>query len=193
MNMKYLRVGIAFEGGNDGELIATIVRNVLDPYGYTFEYFSPETPGTAILDYIPSYTRRFVDSSVDMGIFCTDQDDSTVSRRNYIRDKVKLTDAAFLQKAIIGVPNPHIEAWLLIQDSVVKNILGIDGSLPLPHHELSPKDRLTALYSESEYIKSRNDLRIEIAQGLDIDICCRKSSDFNAFVQDIRHVVSSLK
>jgi hypothetical protein len=193
MNMKNLRVGIAFEGGDDGELIAAIVRKALAPYGYTFEQFNPETPGTVILDFISAYVSRFIDMDVDIGIFCTDQDNSRESRRRCIRERIESANATFLDKAVIGVPVPHIEAWLLAQDSVVKNILGIDGSVPLGHSDLSPKDRLTALYAESKsYEGSRNDLRIEIARNLDIDICCRQSPDFESFIQDIRSIANRL-
>ncbi len=80
---------------------------------------------------------------------------------------------------------------MLQQDSIVKNLLGIDGARPLPYAELPPKDRLTALYSESDiYTKSRNDLRVEIAEQLDIDFCCRQSTDFKRFIQDIRSIVA---
>jgi len=191
--MRYLKVGIAYEGGDDGQLIATIVRKVTEPLGFTFEFFEPETPSTAILDYISSYTNKFVDSGVDMGIYCTDQDEATDSRRLLIKTKIERTDAAFALKAAIGVPVPHIEAWLIQQDSIVKNLLGIDGSIPLPHSELSPKDRLTALYSESDYYtRTRNDLRIDIAGRLDIDFCSRNNTEFKHFVQDIRSIISRL-
>lgn len=192
--MKYLKVGIAYEGGDDGELIATLVRKVIEPFGYTFDYFDPETPGTAIVDFVPSYTKRFVEAGVDLGIYCTDQDKDNISRRSLITDKIKATDEPFLSKSAIGVPVPHIEAWLLQQDSIVKNLLGLDGSLALPHAELPPKDRLTALYSESEvYMRSRNDLRIDIAEQLDVDACIRQNNDFKHFVEDIRRVMQSLK
>ena len=191
--MKYLKVGIAYEGGDDGELIATIVKKILEPSGYTFNYFEPETPGTAIIDFVPSYTRRFVDAGVDIGIYCTDQDESSASRRLLIQDKIRTTDEPFLEKAAIGVPIPHIEAWLIQQDSIVKNLLGIDGAIQLPHAELSPKDRLTALYSESDtYLRSRNDLRVDIAQQLDVNFCSRQSNDFKLFADDVKRIIARL-
>lgn len=191
--MRHIKVGIAYEGGDDGMLIATIVRKVTEPLGYTFEFFEPETPSTAILDYIASYTNKFVDSGVDMGIYCTDQDEDTNSRRQLILEKIEKTDPVFALKSAIGVPVPHIEAWLIQQDSVVKNLLGIDGPLSLPHPELPPKDRLTALYSESvTYTRTRNDLRIDIAERLDIDHCCRHNTEFKQFVQDIRSIIGRL-
>ena len=192
--MRHIKVGIAYEGGDDGMLIAAIVRKVTEPLGYTFEYFDPETPSTAILDYITSYTNKFVSAGVDMGIYCTDQDEATDSRRRIIYEKIEKTDAAFILKAAIGVPVPHIEAWLIQQDSIVKNLLGIDGSLPLPHPELPPKDRLTALYSESDaYTRTRNELRIDIAERLNIDHCSKNNAEFKLFVQDIRSIISRLK
>ena len=192
--MRHIKVGIAYEGGDDGMLIAAIVRKITEPLGYTFEHFEPETPSTAILDYITSYTNKFVSAGVDMGIYCTDQDEETDSRRRIIYEKIEKTDAAFILKAAIGVPVPHIEAWLIQQDSIVKNLLGIDGSLPLPHPELSPKDRLTALYSESDvYTRTRNELRIDIAERLNIDHCSKNNAEFKLFVQDIRSIISRLK
>jgi len=191
--MQHLKIGIAYEGGNDGQLISTIVKRVIEPLGYTFDFFEPETPSTAIIDYISSYTNKFVDSGVDIGIYCTDQDKATDSRRRIIEDKIRKTDEAFLLKSAIGVPVPHIEAWLIQQDSIVKNLLKIDGSSPLPHPELLPKDRLTALYSESDsYARTPNELRIDIAEKLDIDQCCRNNSEFKHFIQDIRSIISRI-
>lgn len=191
--MRYIKVGIAYEGGNDGELIAEIVKKIIEPLDYTFDYFEPETPSTAILDYIKSYTNRFVDSGVDIGIYCTDQDEDSNSRRQIIIDKIKEADEAFLLKSAIGVPAPHIEAWLLQQDSVVKNLLGIDGSLALPYPNLAPKDRLKTLYNESQvYTRTSNELRIDIAQRLNIEQCQRSNSEFNVFAQDIKSIIGRL-
>lgn len=191
--MRYISVGIVFEGGNDDAVMENILRRVIEPLGCTFDYFQPETPGTMILPFIPIYVKRFTENGVDLGIFCTDQDVSPSSRRKEIEEKIKQTNELFLSKVAIALPNPHIEAWLLLDDSAVKRLLGIKGSLPLPHGDLPPKNRLTALYHESHnYCKSQNDLRVEIAQTMDLNICARKDSGFAKFLQDIRGVISSI-
>lgn len=191
--MRYINVGIAFEGGDDDEVMEVILRRIIEPLGYTFDYFQPETPGTMIIPYIPIYVKRYIDNDVDIGIFCTDQDKDPSSRRNNVRDKIKEVDELFLNKSAIAIPDPHIEAWLLLDDGAVKRILGIDGSRPLLHDDLPPKNRLTALYNEAtNYSKSQNDLRLEIARAMDIDMCARKDQRFADFLQDIRRIVSLL-
>lgn len=191
--MRYINVGIAFEGGNDDRVIEAIVRRVMEPSGYTFDYFQPETPGTMILPYVPIYVRRFLENDVDLGIFCTDQDKSPTSRKKDIEEKIKQIDESFLNRAAIAIPSPHIEAWLLLDDSAIKRLLDIEASSPLPHSDLPPKNRLTAIYHEAQsYSNSQNQLRVEIAQIMDIEVCARKDSGFASFLQDIRSAISQL-
>ena len=189
--MRHINVGIAFEGGNDDEVIEALLRRIIEPSGYTFDYFQPETPGTMILPYVPIYVRRYLENSVDLGIFCTDQDKSPSSRRRDVEEEIRRVDESFLSKAAIAIPSPHIEAWLLLDDSAIKRILGMDASAPLPHSDLPPKNRLTAIYHEAQdYLKSQNQLRVEIAQIMDIEVCARKDSNFASFLQDIRRAIS---
>lgn len=191
--MRHINVGIAFEGGNDGEVIGSVLRRIIEPLGYTFDYFQPETPGTMILPFVPIYVENYIKNDVDIGIFCTDQDRSPSSRRKDIEEKIRQTSEPFLDKAAIAIPDPHIEAWLLLDDGAVKKMLGIDGSLPLPHSELPPKNRLTALYHEADdYSKSQNQLRVEIAQTMDLAVCSKKDTGFSNFLQDIKRIMASI-
>ena len=187
--MRYLNVGIAYEGGNDGEVIAVISRRVLEKEGCTFEYFNPETPSTMIIPYVQVYTQNFIESGVDLGIFCTDQDKSPTSRIRDMEKEIEKIDPTFIGKAAIAIPNPHIEAWLLLDDAPVKQLLGISGSATLNYGDYLPKDQLTALYNDSEsYIKSQNQLRIEIAERMNIELCCRKDNNFKRFVEDLQRI-----
>src|ERR1700729_2266321 len=104
--MKELKVGIAYEGGVDADVIAVLLKRLLEEGDFTFSGFDPQTPGTAIVDFVPTYTKRFIEGLVDIGVFCTDQDDSDVKRRGEIEDKIRQVDEAFLLKSVIGVAVP---------------------------------------------------------------------------------------
>ena len=192
--MRELRLGIAYEGGIDADIIAAIVKRVLESEGFTFNGFNPQTNGTVIVDFVPSYARKFIEADVDIAIFCTDQDKHPHNRKTEIEAKIRSVDEAFLLKCAIGVAIPHLEAWLLVQDHVVKNILGYDASKPLPNPHLQPKDRLLAAYSEApgEYEGSTSQLRIQIAETMDIAQCSRACTDFKNFVQSIRSAVGNI-
>lgn len=189
--MKYLNVGIAYEGGNDGEVIAVIARRILEIKGFTFEYFEPSTNGTMIIPYVPVYVRNFVDNNIDLAIFSTDQDEESRSRYNMIQSEVEKVDASFLNKIAIATPFPHIEAWLLLDDSVIKNILGMSASASLPYADLQPKNRFVALYNEAEqYQGSQNDLCIAVAQQMNLNVCCKRDANFRNFFDDIIRVIN---
>lgn len=192
--MRKIRVGIAYEGGSDSNVLLVWVKRVLAEKGLELED-EPTllTPGTSILGYISAYVKKFEREKVDIALFCTDQDKDPDSRRKQIRDKIEKENSIFLDKTIVAVPSPHIEKWLLIQDSIIKNILGIDGAKPLPHKNESPKTCLISLYSESEYAESQQRLRLEIAEKMDLNYCAKNDAGFGHFLQDTRRVVNNLE
>lgn len=189
--MKKMKVGIAYEGGNDGEVLFVWLKKIAKEESAIIDnnpiWLSPET---GLLGYASTYTKRFISENVDLAVFCTDQDTDSHSRITRLKEKIKNVNESFLEKVAIAVPIPHIEAWLLLQDSVIKNILGLDGSKPLPYENESPKTRFISLYNDSdEYTGSQQQLRIEIANKMDLNYCCRVDNNFEHFVQDLRRIV----
>ncbi len=192
--MKYLNVGIAYEGGNDNEVIAAVVRRVMEEKGYTFDYFRPSSHGTMIIPFVPAYVRDFISNDIDIGVFCTDQDEDDEPRYGLIRSKIEDTDSLFLNNSIIATPSPNIEAWLLLDDATVKNILHLDASKPLPYDNLPSKSRFVELYNEAkDYSGSQNNLRITIAELMNLRTCCQRDANFRKFFDDIVSAINLKK
>ncbi len=191
--MRSLDVGIVCEGGNDCEVIACIMRRLMELQGFTFSCYQSYKPNTMILPFLPAYVQKFAHTGVDLCVFCTDQDEDSISRRNQIIEKVQSVDEAFALKTIAAVPVPHIEAWLLLDENTVKKILSLDATQPLAHTDLQPKNRLAALYGDSDaFSDSQNDLRIMIAKEMDLKECKKRNSDFNRFTNDLHQFLQTL-
>lgn len=191
--MRSLDVGIVCEGGNDCEVIACIMKRLMELQGFTFSGYQSYQPNTMILPFLPAYVQKFTYTGVDLCVFCTDQDEDSISRRNQIIKKVQSVDEAFALKTIAAVPVPHIEAWLLLDENTVKKILGLDATQPLAHADLQPKSRLAALYGDSDtFLNSQNDLRIIIAKEMDLKECKKRDSGFNRFADDLRQLLQTL-
>lgn len=191
--MREIHAGIAYEGGEDGEIIASIVRRIAEEKNLTFDHFVSESPHTAIVEMAGIYAKRFSKMNFDIGIFCTDQDKAPKSRTSEIREKIQASAPEFLDKSAIGVPIPHIEAWLLLDEDLIKEIFNLNGSSPVPYPEMSPKDRLTRLYSESPIDDElESEVRVRIAKRMNIRRCCQKDRSFNSFINEIRRALSTV-
>lgn len=190
--MRNLDIGIVCEGGNDCEVIACIVKRLLELQGFTFSCYQSYQPNTMILPFLPAYIQKFTRTNVDLCVFCTDQDEDGISRRSQILKKVQSIDKVFALKTIAAVPVPHIEAWLLLDEDVIKKILNLNATQPLAHADLQPKNRLAALYGDSEtFSNSQNDLRIRIAREMDLNKCKKRDSNFNRFTDDLHQLLQT--
>lgn len=193
--MRKLKIGIAYEGGNDSDVLVVLIERIISEKQLAIDRDNIVDckSYTVILKYLGTYIRKFEQEEVDLAVFCTDQDGEEKSRRKEIRKAIEKKSLTFLEKCIIAVPDPHIEDWLLLDDGIVKKKLGIDGSSVLPYKEKAPKDRFMQLYNESGYSNSQQDLRVEIAQEMNIDLCASKSADFSAFIEDVKNFIRSYK
>lgn len=184
--MVGLKIGIAYEGGSDGDIILEITRKVVEPKGYSIPKYEQETPATGLIGFIPLYLKKFEEIGLDLVIFSTDQDNEHDSRRSIIKDKISNFSQTYVDKVALAIPSPHIEAWLFLQDSIIKNLLKLNGAEPLPYSNMPPKQRLMKIFNENQYNGTFGEFKIEIAKRLDLDQCSRVDSAFNAFIQDLR-------
>ncbi len=193
--MKTTRVGIAYEGGSDIEVLKIWTRRIFGECGLNCEdmLFSDATPSTGLLGFLPVFMRKFDDERAVMAVFCTDQDKDADSRRRQIMQRAMEINPAFAERVVAAVPSPHIEKWLLLQDSVVKNILMLDGAEKLPHANEQPKYQLTMLYSESNYKGSLRELKMQIAKEMDLGYSARNNAEFGHFLQDVMNIANRLK
>ena len=194
--MRKIQVGIAYEGSADIDALKIIVQRVLNTCELDFDPDAvyPQTPGSGIIGFVAAYAKRFSDAGVELPIYCTDQDRDKRSRRDIIATKLKEISPSTLNVSVIGVSVPHFEAWLIADEDVVKSILGLPGSEPLPLPNLQPKDRLTSLYQNHyEGTSSIADVRYQIASTMNLSQIERNKNDFNLFVSDIRRAASAIK
>ena len=194
--MQSIHVGIAYEGSADIEALKIIIQRVLNENGVDFDpdKVYPQTPGTGIIGFIPVYAKRFLDSGVQLAVYCTDQDKDRRSRRDIVLSKVAASEATLIDYSAIGVSVPHFEAWLIADENALKGIFDIAGSKSIPYPKLEPKDRLISLY-QNHYSgeKSISDIRLVLASQINIGQVERLKNDFNLFVDDLRRVSNLLK
>jgi len=194
--MRKIHVGIAYEGSADIDALKIIIKRVLNLQGLDFDPDAvyPQTPGSGIIGFVPVYAKRFTNSGVALPIYCTDQDKDKKSRRDVIIGKLRDTVPEMLEVSVVGVSIPHFEAWLVADEDVVKNIIGLAGDKPLPSDNLQPKDRLISLYQNHyDGNLSLSDIRSLLASNMDISKVERIKHDFGQFVDDIRRAASSIK
>ncbi|MBQ9019812.1 hypothetical protein IJ096_00570, partial [Candidatus Saccharibacteria bacterium] len=104
-------------------------------------------------------------------------------------------DDSWLDRAVIGIPDRNLEAWLLSDQDTAKEILGIDASEPLPHKEVKdPKIRLLRLASErGNDSLTPSLLRIQIASQANLSTICKNSKSFQSFVDDLSMAMTRFK
>jgi len=145
---KKLRLGISYEGPTDLSLIKIIVKKVLQEYSYTPEFIYEYEARSGTVGHIKTHTRRFFifnKNPVDVAVFVTDKDKYKENRIIQIQKEIKEIDPLLLKKSAIGIPDPHIEKWLLIDQAKIKNIFHIPIKNPVPYSELTPKNQLIQL------------------------------------------------
>jgi hypothetical protein len=78
-------------------------------------------------------TRANFDSSaVDLAFYFTDKDKGEFNKAEKIANAIKSVNESYLLKSVIGVPSPHMEAWLLAGQDCVKHLFSWPGDEPLP-------------------------------------------------------------
>jgi len=95
---------------------------------------------------------------------------------------------------VIGVPDPHLEKWLVADEDILKGIFRLKGDKEVPYSKMSPKSQIRALKEElplpqpslfEVYISLANKLRLEVVQGI-----CK---DFARFQEDLIRVSKKVR
>lgn len=184
-------VGLAYEGNRDLEAIKVIVQRLGEMFGYELN-LSRHKRGvnnahTAILKYVTSFTQyMFDEAGVDFAFYFTDQDKDSADRRRLIADKIEAYSIDYRERSFVGVPIPHFEKWLLVDEDVVKSVLHYDHTKPLEFSELSPKNQLQALVQCSEVDIFLDDAKIEIAKNMSFDKLKHARVGFDGLCDDVR-------
>lgn len=180
-----VKLGIAYEGGLDTAYVRALIERILTEKGFSI-IGEPDLvkPDTAIVKYVPAFVDDFRQNSIDLMVFVTDKDEEP-DRRDQIREAIKKVNPGLLDFSAIGVPSPHMEQWILADDTAVKNVYGLRGSDPLPFGELKPKEQLMSIHKTSSFEGTFDDAKVRIAQECNFSIICSKAPEFNLLHQDI--------
>jgi hypothetical protein len=186
-----LRVGVLYEGNVDTSYVKALIRKLLSERGVAIDgEIKAYKVGTAIVKYIPIYMSKFVDR--DLIVLLTDGDGGQ-NNKQQMMDKVEVCAIAQLPKVVSGVPEPHLEKWIIADENAVKTVLGLPGSQPLPHPSLKPKDRLIQLVNNGEFEGTLDEAKVAILENSRIIDMCRHASDFNSFKSDLDNFLNTVQ
>ncbi len=148
---KKIKIGIAFEGRRDIKPLEILIDRILKPH-YSPYIIKRLTPHTGLIGYTKLYTKNFfeVGESVDIAIFVTDQDKQSRSVKRTMLKKIDEANPTYKQFSVVGVPDPHFEAWLLADHGFVKSYFSLNATDPFPNISDSPKQTLEYLRNHME-------------------------------------------
>jgi hypothetical protein len=184
-NIKY---GLAFEGKRDIIPLEILIKRILEPYNFVPIFSKEVTPHTGLMGYISLYIKNFFDEGepIDAAIFVTDQDKQTKNVRTKIRSIISQINRTYYDVSIIGVPDPHFEAWLLADEDFVKSYFTLPNNRNLPNINNSPKNTLEYL------VRHMPEPRVplfqayeDLANSSNLQTIIASKHDFKRFVDDL--------
>ena len=185
---KNLSVGLAYEGERDKEPLLILVEKILGPLGFSYVITRSVTPRTGIIGSVKLYLKVFFSvERVDIAILVTDQDvaKGVDDRKKHIRSIIQEVNSTYLNFCAIGVCIPHFEAWLVADQNNLKNIFSFPSEDPLPDCS-SPKRLIEELHKAMPIPKpTLHEVYNHLAEGVDIEILRKISSDFNLFADEL--------
>lgn len=188
----YIKLGIAYEGTLDTGFVTALMDRLLDELGFGTSEMDIVQARTVVTKFVPVYLKRFGDKSCDLMVFLTDGDNGTNTKRDIV-EKIESTHPEALTSCVIGIPEPHLERWIIADEDTVKSVFNLDGAKALPFPTMKPKDRLISICSSSEYTGTLDDAKVTIANCANIQAMTRRCSDFASFMEDLRTSLSRIK
>lgn len=187
-----LKIGISYEGSLDRSYIIELVRLILNnkkcDIGSVIEYKAR----TSILGHLKIHYKGFEDERVDLAFFITDQDKQQ-NVTSIIDDELRKQGGWLYSRSAIGVPNPHMEEWILCDEDAVKKVFNLDSSAPLPHGTIPPKNRLLMIHQESDFERTLDESKIEILKCSSFKKMTNNSSSFNHFIKSSHKAIAIVK
>jgi hypothetical protein len=141
-------------------------------------------------------TRLFQDKAVDLCFYFSDKDKGDQDKLSHITEGIESVDRNMLDIAIIGIPAPHFEAWLLCDDSAAKDLFNLQGDQALPFSELAsnPKSRLIKLADKyGDEILTPQEARRKLAEKVNIRILIHNDPTFQSFVNSFNAALAFLQ
>src|SRR3989338_595949 len=188
---RKIRVGFLGENDTDFAVMEILMSRVLDPRLLPVIQFVGQKTRTSILGYVRAYLHIFFENPIEtenmaLAIFVTDQDWDARSRRDTIIETIESYNPTYIDKCAVGVPNPHIEAWLIADRDNTKRIFNFPSGRAFPR-KISPKDFILGLISHQTGVDtmSREDAYKKLANTSSIKIMRSHCKDFNQFCEDL--------
>jgi hypothetical protein len=193
-----LRYGILSEGDSDLTALQIVIERITSELGHTLRLDSsasipvsgPITPAGVKLR-----TDLFNSKGLDIGVYFADKDkETTGSKRTMIRDAIKASSEEWLERSAIGIPDPHMEAWMIADEDTLKNYLGIDGPESLPFGHLDAKERVTNFASNYGPIDLTQMVLIRyMAENMDLRVVKNRSQSFQDFCSSLQGALAYLQ
>jgi hypothetical protein len=185
---RKIRIGVLSEGNSDLSVIEILVRRILENEDLELE-FSCWRARTMVVNFVKPYLRLFFEreAPVDFGLFVTDNDSSSDSRRKKIYEIVDGHNAGvYRERVAVGVPQPHMEAWLIADQDTVKHTFNLPAADPLPMGN-SPKEMLLSLVGNQTGTGtlSQSDAYAALARSADLGLIKTRCRDFRTFCEDL--------
>jgi len=189
--------GILCEGDSDLYTLEIICRRVAEIHDSEINLISDVSEpvnGPVSKANIKAKTRLFIANGANFGIYVADLDKGTIDKSRLFKDSIEAVDTLWMEGAVIGVPNPHLEEWLIKDEDFIKNQLDLNRSSPLPHPAESPKNRMKQLVSQNGPDElTVGEFRKIVAEGMNLDTLISKSPSFSAFVRSMNTALNYLK
>jgi hypothetical protein len=177
-----LKIGVVYEGVGDTEIVKVLLTKILKEQ--EFSIVKDIANHTGIIGFTRVYARQLFEvDQVDVAVFLTDQDvpPDRDDRHKRIKEEIEKVNVGYLEFSAIGVPNPHLEHWLLQDESVLKRIFSLNHEARVPHADLLAKSQLKALWSEMPTPKlSMRETLLRIVNEMSLDLML-ECPDFRLF------------
>lgn len=146
MGPPVINIGILCEGEADLLVAKIFVTRILDTKSIGCVFDRTHCSRTGIERDVSVHAKVFFKSSkpVKIGIFLTDKDKSSGKKDRIISD-IKQVAPLSVDFSVIGIPDPHIEAWLLADVSLVIKLFSISEKKEHLKCKLTPKNQLLKL------------------------------------------------
>lgn len=190
--MSKLKVCIASEGNRDKEVLDVLVRRIFSYLEIDIDVIKIVTPGTGLIGYMKTYVPYFFNViSTDIALFITDQDvpKERDNREKHMYEEISKVDTLLLDKCAVGVPDPHLEKWLLSDQEAVIKVFHLPGDQRIPGSRLPPKDRLYNLRGNMNPMLSEVETYTTLANKMKISNVLRSDVNFKRFVYKIKNIV----
>ncbi len=184
-----IKIAVVYEGLRDTDAVRVIISRIIESEGIEFEISKMVPTHKGIIGYVKAYVRTFFDlEGLHVGVFLTDQDVKVDvdDRRRKIRQCIEEVNPTHLNYSAIGVADPHFEKWLVSDHNLLKKIMRLNGSDPIPFSDKLPKHQLELLKRNMSLPQpTLNEIYLAISNEINPEEIGNRCPDFRLFKDDL--------